>query len=46
MTSRGEYLKLWREKNREKVKAYKATHYQENKEIICEKKEKILRREQ
>ena len=40
MTSRAEYLKLWREKNREKVKAYKAKHYQENKATICEKRKK------
>ena len=40
MTSRGEYLKLWREKNREKVKAYKATYYQDNKATICEKRKK------
>ena len=32
MTSRAEYQKLWRETNREKVKAYNTLYYQNNKE--------------
>jgi hypothetical protein len=35
---RKEYLKQWRRNNKEKVKDYQATYFQENKETIYKKR--------
>lgn len=32
------YLKLWREKNKEKIKEYNQTYFQDNKEVIYKKR--------